>query len=91
MSRLISTRELNNVVMKRSKEYGKLAVEVENIVEEMVRETPTAQATIIDQIKKLRTEFDNSLNYYYTHSNFAPYTVMQYVLEQIDELLKPYE
>lgn len=51
MSRLIDTRELQNVVTKRKDEYGKLAVEVDNIVEEMVRETPTVQAIPLDKIK----------------------------------------
>lgn len=42
MSRLISTSDLHNVVMKRKTEYGKLATLVDNIVEDMVSETPTA-------------------------------------------------
>jgi hypothetical protein len=42
MSRLISTSDLHNVVTKRKAEYGKLATLVDNIVEDMVKETPTA-------------------------------------------------
>ncbi len=45
MSRLIDTRDLNNVVMKESKEYGRLATEIDNIVESMVAKTPTASTT----------------------------------------------
>lgn len=54
-------------------------------------EIPTVKAIPLDKVKNLRTEFDNSLQYYYTHTYYAPYTVMQYVLERIDEVLKPYE
>ena len=56
MSRLIDTRELYNVVTRRKDEYGRLAVEVDNIVEEMVKETPTVQAIRLDKIKKARDE-----------------------------------
>lgn len=62
MSRLISTDELHNVVMRKSNEYGKLAVEVDNIVEEMVKETPTVQAIRLDKIKKAREKIASSLN-----------------------------
>ena len=44
MSRLISTRDLHNIVMKRKTEYGKLATLIDNIVEEMVQETLTVNA-----------------------------------------------
>lgn len=47
MSRLISTGELHNVVMKRKREYGRLATLVDNIVEEMVGETLTADAIFV--------------------------------------------
>lgn len=52
MSRLISTRDLHNVVMKRKTEYGKLATLVDNIVEEMVKETPTADVIEREKIDK---------------------------------------
>lgn len=42
MSRLINTRDLHNVVTKRKADYGKLATLIDNIVEGMVEETPTA-------------------------------------------------
>ena len=56
MSRLIDTRELYNVVTRRKDEYGRLADEVDNIVEEMVKETPTVHAIRLDKIKKAREE-----------------------------------
>lgn len=56
MSRLIDTSELHNVVTRRKDEYGRLAVEVDNIVEEMVKETPTVQAIRLDKVKKAREE-----------------------------------
>lgn len=56
MSRLIDTSELHNVVTRRKDEYGRLAVEVDNIVEEMVKETPTVKAIPLDKIKKAREE-----------------------------------
>lgn len=42
MSRYINVEDLHNVVMKRKAEYGRLAWLVNNIVAEMVYETPTA-------------------------------------------------
>lgn len=42
MSRYINVGDLHNVVMKRKAEYGRLAWLVNNIVVEMVYETPTA-------------------------------------------------
>ena len=44
MSRLISTSDLHNIVMKRKTEYGRLATLIDNIVEEMVQETLTVNA-----------------------------------------------
>lgn len=42
MSRYINVGDLHNVVMKRKAEYGRLATLIDNIVKEMVYETPTA-------------------------------------------------
>lgn len=52
MSRVISTGDLHNIVTKRKMEYGKLATLVDNIVEEMVEETPTANAIEREKIDK---------------------------------------
>jgi len=49
MSRVISTGDLHNVVTKRKMEYGKLATLVNDIVEEMVGETPTANVIPIPE------------------------------------------
>lgn len=67
MSRVISTGDLHNVVTKRKMEYGKLATLVGNIVEEMVGETPTANAIPIpegatngDMIKAIFPNYDDN-------------------------------
>ena len=54
MGRLINTDDLNNVVQVQSKEYGRLAVEIEHIVEDMVRQVTTAQD--ISPLKQLKEE-----------------------------------
>ena len=65
MGRLIDTSELHNVVMRRSKEYGRLETEVDHIVEEMVKETPTVRAIKTDRVRQAREEIKN-INPVYT-------------------------
>lgn len=62
MSRLISTRDLHNVVTRRKMEYGKLATLVDNIVEEMVGETPTANAIEREKYDLLKRQLADSWN-----------------------------
>lgn len=52
MSRYINVEDLHNVVMKRKAEYGRLADLIDNIVEEMVRGTPTADVVEREKIDK---------------------------------------
>lgn len=59
MSRLINTRDLHNVVMKRKTEYGRLATWVDDIVEKMVMETGTADAVERSKIDKAISEMEN--------------------------------
>lgn len=42
MSKYIDTEDLHKVVLKRKVEYGSLADLIDNIIEEMVKETPYA-------------------------------------------------
>ena len=60
MGRLINTDDLNNVVQVQSKEYGRLAVEIEHIVEDMVRQVTTAQD--ISPLKQLKEEVEKRLD-----------------------------
>lgn len=90
MSRLIDTRELYNVVTKRKDEYGRLAVEVDNIVEEMVKETPTVQAIRLDKIKQAREQIASSLNGLY-EDDYAEKVAKFYIerdLRILDKLIE---
>lgn len=56
MSRYINVGDLHNVVMKRKAEYGRLATLIDNIVEEMVKETPYADVVEKDKYDVLQSE-----------------------------------
>lgn len=56
MSRYINVGDLHNVVMKRKAEYGSLAWLIENIVVEMVKETPYADVVEKDKYDVLQSE-----------------------------------
>ena len=91
MSRLIDTRELYNVVTRRKDEYGRLAVEVDNIVEEMVKETPTVQAIRLDKIKKAREEIDSKyddLASCFCEREEGRNEMIEEVLEILDKLIE---
>ena len=49
MSKYINTEDLHKVVLKRKAEYGSLADLIDNIVEEMVKETPYADVVEKDK------------------------------------------
>jgi hypothetical protein len=52
MSKYINTEELHKVVLKRKAEYGSFADLIDNIVEEMVKETPCADVVEKEKIDR---------------------------------------
>ena len=56
MSKYIDTENLHKVVLKRKTEYGSLADLIDNIVEEMVKETPYADVVEKDMYDVLQSE-----------------------------------
>ena len=56
MSKYINTEDLHKVVLKRKTEYGSLADLIDNIVEEMVKETPYADVVEKDMYDVLQSE-----------------------------------
>jgi uncharacterized protein (DUF488 family) len=52
MSKYINTEELHKVVLKRKAEYGSFADLIDNIVEEMVKETPYADVVEKEKIDR---------------------------------------
>mgnify|MGYP006923193915 CR=1 FL=1 len=56
MSKYINTEDLHKVVLKRKVEYGSLADLIDNIVEEMVKETPYADVVEKDRYDVLQSE-----------------------------------
>lgn len=56
MSKYINTEDLHKVVLKRKVEYGSLADLIDNIVEEMVKETPYADVVEKDKYDVLQSE-----------------------------------
>lgn len=56
MSKYIDTEKLHKVVLKRKAEYGSLADLIDNIVEEMVKETPYADVVEKDRYNVLQSE-----------------------------------
>lgn len=85
MSRLISTRDLHNVVMKRKTEYGKLATLVDNIVEEMVKETHTADVVEREKIDKAIKEMKLE---YYNLDSCENRLIASYWIEKSIKILK---
>ena len=56
MSKYINTEDLHKVVLKRKVEYGRLAWLINNIVKEMVYETPYADVVEKDRYDVLQSE-----------------------------------
>lgn len=61
MARYINTADLCNVVMKIKTEYGRLATLIDNIVEGMVMQTPTADVVEREKIEKAIEEIKQTL------------------------------
>ena len=59
MSKYINTKELHKVVLKRKAEYGSFADLIDNIVEEMVKETPYADVVEKEKIDKAIKDIEN--------------------------------
>jgi hypothetical protein len=56
MSKYINTEDLHKVVLKRKAEYGSFADLIDNIVEEMVKETPYADVVEKNRYDVLQSE-----------------------------------
>jgi hypothetical protein len=52
MSKYINTEDLHKVVLKRKVEYGSFADLIDNIIEEMVKETPYADVVEKEKIDR---------------------------------------
>lgn len=82
MSKYINTEELHKVVLKRKTEYGSLADLIDNIVEEMVKETPYAD--VVEREKILDFIEDNRPTDVQTDWERG----CAYICDEIEKLLK---
>lgn len=71
--------------MKRKTEYGKLATLVDNIVEEMVKETPTADVVEREKIDKAIKEMKLE---YYNLDSCENRLIASYWIEKSIKILK---
>lgn len=82
MSKYIDTEKLHKVVLKRKAEYGSLADLIDNIVEEMVKETPYAD--VVERKKILDFIEDNRPTDIQTDWERG----CAYICDEIEKLLK---